>query len=229
MTPPPEGLIVKQFWETTFVCRLWPEHAHESPGLISFLYDLRGGLTSGVASGIAPSAKSAAGLYESDFDLFRRDHPGLHKLKHFIGQTLQLAVAGVNGSEVDPRRIRIGVADSWFHITSDGGFHDAHGHNGCSWCGIYYLQTGDIASTPGAGAPNGGSRFYSPFATGGGYRDYGNKYLDRTYIDPPICDGMLLLFPSYLIHSGLPYRGKLDRIVLAFNAQATLVEPQPAP
>jgi hypothetical protein len=35
----------------------------------------------------------------------------------------------------------------------------------------------------------------------------------------------LLLFPAYLWHSGLPYRGEEDRIVLAFNARV-FVKPE---
>jgi hypothetical protein len=29
---------------------------------------------------------------------------------------------------------------------------------------------------------------------------------------------MLLLFPSYLLHSGLAYRGAKDRVILSFNS-----------
>jgi hypothetical protein len=50
---------------------------------------------------------------------------------------VQQAVAHVNGSQLDPSRIRVEIRDSWFHITNSGGFHDAHTHGGCSWCGIY--------------------------------------------------------------------------------------------
>jgi hypothetical protein len=41
-------------------------------------------------------------------------------------------------------------------------------------------------------------------------------------VDPKVEDGMLLIFPSYLLHSGLPYQGDVDRIVIAFNAQIFL-------
>lgn len=134
-----------------------------------------------------------------------------------------MAVAQVNGRETASRRIRVVVTDSWFHITNDGGFHDSHFHGGCSWCGIYYLQLGDSGILSGTGAPNGGNRFYSPLWHGGSHKDYGNKYLDLTYVDPPLQNGLLLLFPSYLMHSALPYRGSQDRIVIAFNSQSTLL------
>ncbi len=217
----PSKPVVQHFWTTSFYALPWSEHASETPGIIEYLYELKDQQESNIASGIAPGAKSPEGLHESDFDLFDRDHSGLNKLQAFIIRALQQAVAHVNGSEIEPSRLVIEICDSWFHITNEGGFHDAHFHGGCSWCGIYYLQIGDAGQRTDSSAPNGGNRFYSPLSTGGGYKDYGNKYLDFSYVDPPIADGMLLLFPSYLLHSALPYRGGQDRIVISFNSRTT--------
>src|SRR5262245_10029697 len=116
----PADLSIRQFWPTTFYHRTWSEHAAEAPGIIQLLYDLRARATARIASGVAPGAKSAHGLFESDFDLFAHDHAGLNKLKAFVGQTVQLAVAHVTGGRCDPRRVRVEVTDSWFHITTDG-------------------------------------------------------------------------------------------------------------
>ena len=30
-----------------------------------------------------------------------------------------------------------------YHITKTNGVHESHIHPSCSWCGIYYLQSGD--------------------------------------------------------------------------------------
>jgi uncharacterized protein (TIGR02466 family) len=220
--PDPAELIVKQFWPTSFYQRAWPEHAAEAPAIIDYLYGIRANATTPIASGVAPAAKSGQGLFESGFDLFAGSHPGLDRLKAFIGQSVQMGAAHANGATVDHRRLRVSVVDSWFHITNDGGFHDAHYHGGCSWCGIYYLQAGDSGRTAAGGAPNGGNRFYSPFPTGGGCKDFGNSYLDLSYVDPPARDGLLILFPSFLLHSALPYRGQKDRIVISFNSQVSL-------
>jgi uncharacterized protein (TIGR02466 family) len=216
----PFDLTPRQLWPTTLFHRVWPDHAREGPGILEFLYRLRGEAT-GVVSGVAPAAKSAHGLFESDFDLFARDHPGLKRLMAFIGQSVQQAVAHVNGPKVPPGKIRVEVPDSWFHITNGGGHHDAHYHGGCSWCGIYYLQAGESAAAAG-GAPNGVNRFYSPLGRGGAHADYGNAYLGAVYVDVPPQDGLLLLFPSYLLHSALPYRGATDRVVISFNSRATV-------
>jgi len=218
----PLELTVKQFWPTNFYQRTWPEHSAHAPEIIGHLYAVRAKATAAIASGVAPAAKSGHGLFESEFDLFADSHPGLDRLKAFIGQSAQMAAAHANGANVDHRRLRVTIVDSWFHITNDGGFHDAHYHSGCSWCGIYYLQAGDSGRTASGGAPNGGNRFYSPFPSGGAFRDFGNSYLNVSYVDPPVRDGLLILFPSYLLHSALPYRGEKDRIVISFNAQVTL-------
>ncbi len=214
---------VQKLWATTFYVFQRPDHAAEAPALVEYLYRLRDEQQAVIASNVAPSAKSAAGLYESDFDLLSRDHLSMRKLREFIIRCTQMAVSHANGGQAPPSRVDVEIPDSWYHITNDGGFHDAHFHGGCSWCGIYYVRLGDSGKQGASGAPNGGSRFYSPLGAGGMYKDYGNKYLDSAYADPPVCDGTLVLFPSYLLHSGLPYRGEQDRIVIAFNTRSLLL------
>jgi uncharacterized protein (TIGR02466 family) len=214
----PGELRPLQFWPTSFYQRSWVDHAVEAPGIIAHLYDLKSRETARIASGVAPAAKSAVGLFESNFDLFASPHPGLAKFVTFATETIQAVVAHVNGYRVPPTHLKVTIPDSWFHVTNGGGFHDAHYHGSCSWCGIYYLQAGDSGRGTERGAPNGGNRFYSPLAVGGGYKDYGNQYLDTTYVDPPPKDGLLILFPSYLLHSALPYGGERDRIVISFNS-----------
>lgn len=212
--------VVQQFWATNFYALPWPEHAQQAPGLLEYLYQLRDEQTGNIASGISPAVKSSEGLYESDFDLLARDHPGIVKFREFAARAVARAVSHVNGGELQPSQIRVEFLDSWYHITNAGGFHDCHGHGGCSWCGIYYLQAGSSGQRTGAGAANGANRFYSPLSRGGTYLDYGAKYLTLSHVDPPIADGTLILFPSYLMHSGLPYTGEQDRVIISFNSRS---------
>jgi uncharacterized protein (TIGR02466 family) len=222
----PRELGIKKAWATTFYQRQWHEHAVEAPSIVERLIELREHDCVSIASGVAAGAKSSGGLYESGFDLFSDQHAGLQKLVAFSRETLQVAVSHINGGTTPPNRLEVKFPDSWCHITGSGGFHDAHYHSSCSWCGIYYLRLGDYeVPATGNGAPNGGSRFYSPLPLGGRYQDYGNHYLSDNSLDPPLREGLLLLFPSYLLHSGLPYLGQSQRIVIAFNAQIQLVGP----
>jgi uncharacterized protein (TIGR02466 family) len=221
------GLRGVQAWPTMFFTRRWPEFTSTGGDIIAFLHELRARQQRAVESDVAVAAKSAHGLSESGFDLLAEPHENLTKLRGFIESSLAHAARVATRGQVPPHDLVATIVDSWSHVTNDGGFHDAHHHHGCSWCGIVYLQVGDSARAAIAGAPNGGSRFYSPLLTGGLYRDYGNRYLTES-IDAPLEDGLLLLFPSYLLHAGLPYRGATDRIVIAFNAQIHVREGSPS-
>jgi len=219
----PEGNLSPGFrgvqaWPTMFFLRPWANHAAHRDAIIAFLRGLQARQARPVASGVAEGMKSAQGLHEGSFDLLREPHESLTQLSRFIEETVAAAASIANGNEVPPDDLIVSIKDSWYHITNEAGFHDAHHHHGCSWCGIYYLEIGESGRPPGGGAPNGGSRFYCPFLTGGQYVDYGNRYLKGS-LDMPLENGLLLLFPSYLLHSGLPYRGAQDRIVIAFNSQ----------
>ena len=207
-----------QAWPTMFFTRRWDAIHTDGQKVIAYLKRLKSEQRKTIESGIAVGAKSGTGLYESNFDLFTQEEESLQRLVKFIELTLASAISVANSQEARPQDIQIEFVDSWYHITNDGGFHDAHVHHGCSWCGIFYLQLGDSGKRS-ESAPNGGSRFYCPFNTGGAYRDYGNKYL-TSFVDAPMENGLLLLFPSFLLHSGLPYRGADDRVVIAFNAKA---------
>ena len=207
-----------QAWPTMFFHRTWDRFATHQQSLLDLIYSLKEAQSEALASGVAEGAKASLGIYEGDFDLFERDHEPLQDLIHFISNTLASAVCIAN-QEGKPEDIEIRFPDSWYHITNHHGFHDAHWHHGCSWCGIFYLRLGSSGPSSRKGAPNGGSRFYNPAICGGAYRDFGNKYLTSS-MDAPIENGMLLLFPSFQLHSGLPYNGVEDRVVIAFNAQA---------
>jgi hypothetical protein len=210
-----------QAWPTMFFTRLWNLHSDEREQILGLVERLKQTQGRRIDSEVAVGSKSAQGLHESKFDLFSEQQESLQRLVRFIDASLKLAVCIANHTNLLPDCIQVRFVDSWYHVANEGGFHDAHVHHGCSWCGIYYLQIGESGQQPDRSAPLGGSRFYCPFNLGGGYRDFGNAYLSPS-IDPCIEDGMLLLFPSYLLHSGLPYRGEKDRIVIAFNAQLSL-------
>jgi len=213
----------RQFWPTTIFTRKYRDHATDAPKIIAHLFELKAAEVEPIASGVAPAMKSAHGLFESKLDIFERtEHPGLRRLVAFIESSVRQAVFQVNGRSVEPKRIRVEFKDSWFHITNSGGFHDAHTHGGCSWCGIYYLQVSNVPAQQPKYAPNGVNRFYAPVNTGGSFDDFGNLHLKNNILDVPPIEGTLVLFPAYLMHSGLAYQGARDRVILSFNSAAWL-------
>lgn len=221
-------ISVVQAWPASmFLCQ-WAEHQTRGPRIVAHIKERAATFRKPVESGVATSAKPAAGLIESPLDLFNAsDNPDLQALVAWIRQSVLAVVHKMNGASVPMNRLNLRFNQSWFHITNDGGFHDAHIHGNCSWCGIYYLVAGDVDDVPADGADkagNGVNRFYSPVLGGGLLRDYGNSYLGRNYIDVQPVDGRLVIFPAFLLHSALPYRGEKDRVIVSFNSQTNVIQ-----
>lgn len=210
-------------WPTMFFFRKWREHPEHAPAIIEHFYEMKAGFKQNIESGVAVTAKSDMGLIESTLDLFEvTRHPGLQQLSAFLLDSVRAVVAHVNGNRILPQKLDTRYTDSWFHITNGHGYHDAHYHSACSWCGIFYVRAGSSTGTSDKGAGNGINRFYSPLPTGGLLGDYGNAYLSSNRIDIVPQDGMVFLFPSYVLHSALAYDGPDDRIVIAFNTTTTV-------
>jgi uncharacterized protein (TIGR02466 family) len=225
--PPPSepfALKAKQVWPTMLFTRIWDSFPEHREAIIEECYRIKASEKELIASRVAVTAKPAMGLFESKMDLFQvTQHPSLLALRTFLSWTVAEVVSGMNGREVPPDRIGVDLSDSWIHVTNNGGFHDAHYHGGCSWCGIFYIRAGDVPTEQPKHAANGINRFYSPIRVGACQGDYGNNYLSNTSIDIPPSDGKVVIFPAYLLHSALPYTGGVDRIVLAFNSTSRIL------
>ena len=113
------------------------------------------------------------------------------------------------GGGLIPRIIQYQEVTTVTHITKTNGMHEPHIHPRCSWCGIYYIKSGNDDS--------GHTVFENPIVST--YADRGNLYLNNMsqYRVKPQ-DGLLVIFPSFLSHYQAMYKGDKDRIVVAFNA-----------
>ena len=163
--------------------------------------------TKGIESKVAVKIKH--NLIESDFNLFHHDNDTIKKTSKWIGNCV---AETVNHIQMEKHIYKINFNESWYHITKTNGMHEPHIHPRCSWCGIYYIKSGNDDS--------GHTVFENP--TRSTYVDRGNLYLNNistVRIKPK--DGMLVLFPSYLSHYQAMYKGTEDRIVIAFNSSIT--------
>jgi uncharacterized protein (TIGR02466 family) len=201
-------------WPTMFYTFDWPEHKQYAQALKQVCQSLE---QCNHVSNIAPNAKR---LYESGFDFVQQPDPAVQawggwvkdcmfKTSHHANKTLW--PAGLN--------VQIELHESWCHITRDGGYHDVHAHPNSSWSSIYYLDCGDMD----ASSKNGLNRFYN--ANNTMYIDAGSSYMSQNNsIDIIPEPGMLIVFPSWVQHSALPYRGKKDRYILSANCQVTVLK-----
>ncbi len=174
----------------------------------------------------ATAGAAGASFHASDDDLLQRIRiPEWDQLIHFIVDALHRTVAASNRThwpESAPG-LRIALRGIWFQIANGGAHHDVHTHGNCSWSGVYCVQADDASSRcadPVYGHANGVTRFYGPYFNhlGGAFNDFGNVYLQHPHADFEPLPGRLIVFPSWLGHQAMPYRGESDRIIVSFNA-----------
>ena len=163
--------------------------------------------TKGIDSNVSVNIKH--NLVESNFGLFLDDTKVIKDTANWIGDCIRRTV---NQIQMEQMGYGINFNESWYHITKTNGMHEPHIHPSCSWCGVFYIQSGDKDS--------GHTVFENPIVST--YVDRGNLYLNNmstVRVKPK--DGMLVLFPSYLTHYQALYTGTQDRIVIAFNSSVT--------
>ena len=173
------------------------------------------------ARGVAPGA-----FFASDDDLLRRIQlPEWQGFVRFLVDSLRDTAKQANAGAwpVEGLDLQVAIEGLWFQASNHGAFHDVHTHGNCSWSGVYCVQVDhekQRITHPVYGATNGATRLYGPPFThlAGAHVDLGNAYLQPPSVDLQPLPGQLLLFPSWLAHQALPYVGRLDRVVVSFNA-----------
>ena len=110
------------------------------------------------------------------------------------------------------RSMECNIHESWYHITKQNGYHRVHTHPGSSWASIFYVQTSECEEN------NGSNTWYnnSSYQNSG---DDGYEWNSKnTSYSIPQTEGNLIIFPAWLPHDAIPYRGIEDRIVVSANA-----------
>ena len=158
-------------------------------------------------------------VFESRFDLFEWPDAPVQELAREVHSVLFHLVARLNGYDDEEMARLTFYYDSWFHVTRAGGYQSIHYHPRASWSGIYAVRPGDEVD----GRPESGQvKFYDPRGAVFMHVDAGNERLDPRYTATPVYlrhrAGQLVVFPSWLMHEVLPYVGRGERIVVAFNA-----------
>jgi hypothetical protein len=107
--------------------------------------------------------------------------------------------------------------DVWANVSESGGFNMPHIHGGTFWSAVYYVRAGEgeggqlVLHDPRMPA----LRMHAPALR---FKDMGPDV--RTEIEPR--DGMMVLFPAWLLHSVEPWQGEGHRISVAMNIRAVL-------
>ena len=183
-------------------------HKNESivDGLKNYILDNQ---PQGVDSNVGDYVKH--NLKESTFDFFNSNESIIQESMRWFGNCLVETVThyyqNLNIKDNLNGQYGVGFADSWFHIGKKYSSHDVHNHGNCSWCGIFYVDSGEVDK-------GGETIFRNPVTPN--FTDCGNNYVFTSIRVMPE-NGKLVLFPSYLDHYQSLYTGDKDRIVVGFN------------
>jgi uncharacterized protein (TIGR02466 family) len=202
-------------WGSELFIATLAEHSLIANPLTSLIYRHHALHKTAVASEVSVGAKQ--NLFESELDFLDGDDLDVQVLSQSLSTLiLDIAAYANEGHWPDDASAEVTITESWYHLTQTGGYHDAHSHPNCSWCGIYYLDAGDSDFDRRSGV----NRFYDPRVNADHFLDAGSLYLNGQgiYDIQPVA-GQVVIFPSYLKHSALPYFGSKDRVVVAFNAR----------
>ena len=126
---------VFDYWSTSFYMIENETHDEIKQEALDYIYD---SLESEIV--VAPRSKGG-GLRETNFELF-------HKSKfaeaagHGVGSIYDFCLRGVatavcHKQKISVDEISVKMLDSWAHVSNDCGYHDAHNHPNCSWCGNF--------------------------------------------------------------------------------------------
>jgi uncharacterized protein (TIGR02466 family) len=145
------------------------------------------------------------------------------KLLHWAGDQVRPVVArmaGLADSHVVDKQARPGqrrgwMLEAWANVNETGAANAPHSHGACFWSAVYYVRIGE--------GEGGEIQFtdprmpaiemHAPFLF---FRDSGGERLLRIRPEP----GLILLFPSWLVHSVTPWQGEGLRISIAVNLSA---------
>ncbi len=200
-------------WPTFIFHYKYKDFEKDKSDLIKDIYKEADRQVKDVDSGIAEFAKY--NLLESKFNFLHTDTTSIQKIKQFFYESLlHMMHEGLpsTGYWSPKKEMECLIHESWYHITKPNGYHKVHIHPGSSWASIFYVQTNECE------LQNGSNTLYNHNMHQNSRDDGGEwNYRYASFSIPPM-EGHLIIFPAWLPHDAVPYRGIKDRIVISANA-----------
>jgi uncharacterized protein (TIGR02466 family) len=168
---------------------------------------------------IASMAKSNLGGWQSPPNFFKWERPVVATLERYVRCALDVATVRVTGPPILRANFDL---YGWAAVNRRGDYNTVHMHPMATWSGAYYVDPGDEA----ADTAEASLEFAHPIAAS--VMTFFPSVLPPARLLRPKV-GMLILFPSYLMHSVRIYHGERARICVPFNAHLQDIGPQTEP
>lgn len=156
----------------------------------------------------ASATKSNMGGWQSAPDFFEWQAPCVAALERYVHCALDVATVRITA----PNFIRAKFdLYGWGAVNREGHYNTVHVHPMATWSGVYYVDPGEAAPD----TTDGNLEFAHPVAAA--TMTFFPAVLPSARLVRPQA-GLMILFPSYLLHSVRMYRGTRPRICVPFNA-----------
>lgn len=153
------------------------------------------------------------GSWHSSGDLFATKDETMTRLADaLLAAVAEMSYFQVRDSQPDCTIEAAFAGGAWANVSRDGDFNKPHTHPGVIWSGVFYVDPGERDPEP---PDNGNIEFMDPRPA----NLHGLKRVIR-----PVA-GQVVVFPSWLVHYVNPFRGRGERISIAFNANARIAPP----
>ena len=169
------------------------------------------------ASEEAGRQHSNLGGWQSNDNFQTLELPSAQRLCRIVSEVVHSATAVYTPDGLVEATLPMRV-NAWVNINQPGASNAMHGHAGAFWSAVYYVDDGD------AGGANGGELF---FHDPRGLLPAMHDPLLRFRIEGCVTagytekitpqSGLLVVFPSWLLHAVDPFYGNRPRVSVAFN------------
>ena len=175
--------------------------------------------------------KSLAGVIDKELKVYKSDmdKSGVDQLLESCVKSYVLHCAKQHGFFDETHIFTTKVNSAWVVSQYENEYNPIHNHNGCEISGVIYLKTPDVKgrrnfeSKKGKHDHDGDINFLYNAASQRNF-DIFEKGLIQVSPNP----GLLLMFPSYLLHTVYPFIGEGERRCLPFNATYRIVDKDKA-
>lgn len=157
------------------------------------------------------------GGWQSEDNFHKLELPAAQRLTRIVTEVVNSATAVYTPNGLVEAKLAFRV-NAWVNVNPPGASNALHGHAGSFWSAVYYVDDAD------AGNGNGGELF---FQDPRGLLPAMHDPLLRFRIEGCVTagytenitpkSGLLVVFPSWLLHAVDPFRGTRPRVSVAFN------------
>lgn len=192
-----------------------PVAALEVPGAEALNLQLSGAILHRRNTHTSMQASNAGGWHS--------DHGLLEWAAPWAGQIIELGRGMASQLTANRKGERVAPdwkVQAWANVNTTGHANVCHYHPGSYWSGTYYVDDGGCAADHSLG---GEFEMLDPRGPGPGMYAPGLKFAGEDGASVGAAEiirpkpGLLVLFPSWLMHQVRPYRGTRTRISIAFN------------